>query len=158
MYSLVMGYAIINIAHIIPITTHIQILDYMLLLLVVVVCSYLVGKGYTSGIFRQILGILKIPYSVNKYIWYDLEGKQNTCVELRDYRNKLVYYGKLYIYEEYQRFPQITLTDCEIRKIENPWDDGVVVKDYSKTNSIVMLDTSKMDYIEIVNEDVSKQK
>lgn len=146
MYSLVIGFLIISMAHIIPITTNNILIDYIILFFVIVVLAYIFAKVYISNIFYKVLSKLHIPYTVNRYIWYDLEEKDATYVIVKYNDKNIAYYGQLSYYEEYQRFPQITLVNYEIYTIE-PW---VKIEDYTDKNRKVLLDTAKVDSIEFV--------
>ena len=150
MYSLVIGFIIINAAHIIPLTTNNLFWDYVILLIVTIVIAYFVAELYISSLFRKILNKLHIPYTVKKYIWYDLEGKKDTFVLVKYYDRKIAYYGRLGLYEEYQRFPQIMLKDYEVLKLENSYHNGITIEDYNNTGRMILLDTSKADSIEFI--------
>lgn len=136
MYSLVIGFLIINIAYMAGVTTNVFLLDYIILFLITVVLAYVLAKIYISNIFYKLLTKLHIPYTVNKYIWYDLESKTSTYVLVKYYDKNIAYYGQLSYYEEYQRFPQITLVNYEVYTL----DSWVKKRDYTDKNRRILLD------------------
>ncbi len=152
MYSLVIGWIIIQLYNSLPFKPSNKLIGYLILLLVVIVLSFAAGKLYLSDFVSGLLKRLHIPYTINRYIWYDLEGKEDTFVTIKFYDQKIAYYGRLGIYEEYQRFPQITLVDYQVWELTDVYGNEIMRKDYYNSGQRIMLDTSKADAIEFVSE------
>lgn len=146
MSSLVTGFIIINISYMLPITTGNILFDYILIAVSSIISAYIFAIIYISKTFSRILEKLHIKFTINKYLWYDLEDKDCTFVIVKYNDKNKAYYGQLSYYEEYQRFPQITLINYEVYTIE-PWNK---VEDYSNKNRRILLDTAKADSVEFV--------
>lgn len=145
MSSLVTGFVILNAAYLIPLTTGNVLFDYILIALSTAIAAYALAMMYTSKTFLRILEKLHIKFTVNKYLWYDLEDEESTFVIVKYFNKNIAYYGQLSYYEEYQRFPQITLINYDIYTI-TPWNKI----EKSMVNQRVLLDTSKADSVEFV--------
>lgn len=147
LWSLVLGFVILNTAYIIPITTSILWLDYLFIGIVTLLCGYLLGRFTDSQLYVHLLRRVKIFYTPNKYLWYDtVDKKGDTWIVIKYLDKNIAYKGVLSCYEEQQRFPQIMLTRYKVYSVDK-WKE---IKDCSEDNRVIMLDTSKADSIEFL--------
>jgi hypothetical protein len=144
--SLITGFILKNIVSIIPFrfTESINILGY---LFICSISAYFIAMFYNSDEFKVLLKKINIRRTTNEFIWDDIIDKKNS-IWVRAISNDLDldYYGVCVLVEDYQRYPQVVLSNYIKRTL-----DGVEIEDcYNKPEKRVIIDTSKFNYIELI--------
>lgn len=104
---------------------------------------------YNSSSFKNLLKKFKIRRTTNEYIWNDIVDKKKTLwVRVVSHELDLDYFGIIVLVEDFQRQPQIVLSNYIKRNIA-----GITIEDcYCKPEKRVIIDTSKYNYIELIYE------
>lgn len=142
--SVIIGFVIKKVFELIPITSHIYIIDVLCIFVITIIGSYLFAKLWSGEKFLKIKNFLKINRTERKYIWYDIKDPTAVYVDATNPETSVRYFGKLKLIEESQRQPLILLEGYT--KYVNGEEDCNYLTDYKRT---VLLDTSKYTEIEI---------
>jgi hypothetical protein len=144
--SLIAGFILKNVIAIVPLrfTKPINIVGYLLMCVMV---AYFMAMFYGSDKFKLLLKKINIRRTTNEFIWDDILDKKNS-IWVRAISNDLDldYYGVCVLVEDFQRYPQVIISNYVKRTL-----DGTVIEDcYLKPEKRAIIDTSKFSNIELI--------
>ena len=145
--SIITGFIIYLLMSFVPLHVSSEI-DFIGILCCSIIFAYVIGKIQSTCLYERILDKLHIWTTSNTFIWDDIMDQE--------YPMKLCIHSKDRIYEGYpqyiegdQRTPVISLAKFRILSLDND------VLEIGNTNQIIVVDSSKADYIEVTYYDSS---
>lgn len=142
--SLVLGYIIWNILHLIPISISYTI-DTLGMIVIAIFLGYVSGMVLRSKKFIYVLDRLKIHDTPYVYYWDSIMDNDFPMKVIIGYE-KCTYEGMLHNYESYSNNPHMVLA-AYVLKDEN----GKIKEDNSKKDNIVIvLDSASAKYVKVI--------
>lgn len=141
--SLVIGFVYFNICSLIPFSISSEV-DIFLIFVSSIIVSYISGRIRSSNKLISLLDFLKIRNSMHKYIWDDLmdnDYPMKIIVKI----NEATYNGMIHYIENYSNSPHIAMASYKIE-----FDDGKILDYSNNPEQVMVIDTSKADYVEII--------
>lgn len=146
---IIVGYILTNIYYAIPISIN-EYIDVIVFIVVILILSYCIAQFTLWDKFIDICKKLKINRTINQNIWLDIqsENKNGLWVYLTCEDRFIV--GQLYLVENDERFPLITLKNYEKYDLEDNLIEDDSEDDSKNGNKLILIDTSKCSNIEFV--------
>lgn len=147
--SLVIGFIIVKIMNFIPWSLSKEI-DTLGIVLTSCIIGTISGKIYISGIIDKICDKLRIPSTINKYIWNDLVDKDypiKVSVQMDDDR---IYSGYVHYIEPYNNTPMISLAGYKLENQKSKKDNAVILLNLANAKRVEIeyySESSKVDDI-----------
>ena len=142
--SLVIGYIYCKIASLIPIHISNEV-DIICIVFSALILGYIFARIVKSRYIVPILDFFKIRDTGNTYYWDDLMDNEYP-MKVRIACDDICYEGMLHNFESYSNEPHIVLASYIIKDKTNK-----VLRDFTNDNTkIIVLDTSKAAYIEVI--------
>lgn len=149
--SLVLGYIIWNILHLIPISISFTI-DTLGMTVTAVILGYVTGMLLRSKQFIGVLDLLKIHDTPHVYYWDSIMDNDFPMKVIIGYE-ECTYEGMIHNYESYSNSPHMVLAAYVLKD-----GNGKLIEDNSdKDNVVIVLDTESAKYVKVVYYAESKE-
>ena len=142
---IVAGYILTNIYYAIPISINAYV-DIMIFIVIILIISYVITQITLWDKFENICEKLKINRTINQNIWLDIQSKNKNGLWVYLTCEDRFIVGQLYLVENDERFPLITLKNYQKYDLE----DNLIEDNSKDSNSLILVDTSKCSKIEFV--------
>lgn len=149
--SLVLGYIIWNILHLIPISISFAI-DTLGMIVTAIVLGYIFARALRTKKFIYLLDLLKIHDTPNVYYWDSIMDDDFPMKVIIGYE-KCTYEGIIHNYESYSNSPHMVLAAYVLKN-----EKGDIKEDNSKKdNIIIVLDTASAKYVKVIYDTKSEE-
>ncbi|MDY3792735.1 MAG: hypothetical protein SOZ56_09705 [Oscillospiraceae bacterium] len=146
--SLLWGFVLYKCFSAIPFSIN-KTIDSLGMTVSTIILSTVCAKIYSNRFIDTMLRKLGIYRTRHKYIWQDLEDKENvTYINVINPETNEAYYGALKYYEDFERYPQIVL---QYYKYWEDWHIKQPTLDFSnQPEYVVMVDTKVFSKINVM--------